>query len=164
MILQIEKLVQTVAHSLQAKNLRVATAESCTGGGLSYWLTSIAGSSAWFDRGFVTYSNAAKIALLDVPEETIQTFGAVSEETARAMAEGGLQKSQTDICMATTGIAGPGGGTVDKPVGTVWMAIAIKGQPTVSLLEVFAGDRATVREKTILYLLEKLADILQKKR
>lgn len=161
---QIEKLTEETGRLLQSQKLKLVTAESCTGGGLSYWITSIPGSSEWFERGFVTYSDIAKIELLDVAKETIANFGAVSKETACAMAEGALRRSQSDICIAITGIAGPGGGSAQKPVGTVWIAFAGRQLKTFAQVDVFPGDRQAVRTQTIIRALEKLADILQKNR
>lgn len=159
-----EKLAAETGRLLQSQQLKLVTAESCTGGGLSYWLTSIPGSSAWFERGFVTYSDAAKSELLAVPQEIIAEFGAVSEQTARAMAEGAIRRSQSDISIAITGIAGPGGGSAQKPVGTVWIAYAGRHLKTIAEVNHFPGDRQAVRNESIIRGLEKLADILQKNR
>src|SRR3990167_3251020 len=115
----IAKLAIATGIALKKHHLTLATAESCTGGGLSYWLTSVPHSSQWFERGFITYSNAAKIELLQVNPATLETFGAVSEPTAREMAEGALKHSQAKLSIAITGTAGPDGGTALKPVGTV---------------------------------------------
>ena len=125
--------------------LKIATVESCTGGLLAGALTSIAGSSDVVERGFVTYSNEAKSELVGVPAALIQTHGAVSEQVARAMAEGGVQRSPADIAVAVTGVAGPGGGTRDKPVGLVHIAAARTGHDTLHLARVFSGDRDDVR-------------------
>jgi len=127
----------------------VATAESCTGGLIAGCLTEIAGSSDVVDRGFVTYSNDAKNAMLEVPMALIEGHGAVSEPVARAMAEGALAKSLADITISVTGVAGPGGGTKDKPVGLVHFACAGRGRPTIAHHEVFPGDRADVRDSTV---------------
>lgn len=154
MIETVKLLVLETAKHLQERGLTLATAESCTGGGLSYWLTSVPGSSHWFERGFVTYSNAAKTSLLGVKENTIANYGAVSGETAIEMADGVLKFSPADIGVAITGIAGPDGGTQDKPVGTVWLALAMKNQPTVSQLQLFSGDRQAVRLAAIAKALE----------
>ena len=125
------------------------TAESCTGGGIAYAVTSVAGSSDWFERGYVTYSNASKQALLGVPAPTLRRHGAVSEPTARAMAQGALRRSGATIAVAVTGIAGPGGGSDEKPVGLVHLAAARRGHPTLHLRAVFPGDRTTVRLATV---------------
>ncbi|OGT37912.1 MAG: hypothetical protein A3F12_07170 [Gammaproteobacteria bacterium RIFCSPHIGHO2_12_FULL_38_14] len=133
---------------LLKQHLKLATAESCTGGGLSFWITSIPGSSTWFERGFVTYSNESKIEILGVKTETLEKYGAVSRETAIEMAEGALKKSHANIALAITGIAGPDGGSKEKPVGTVWIALA-DSQSTVASCTVYQGDRNIIRNKTI---------------
>ncbi len=149
MIDLIKQQVLEVAKKLQTKGLLLATAESCTGGGLSYWLTSVPGSSVWFERGFITYSNQAKMDLLGVRASTLDNHGAVSEETAHEMAEGILHNSPADLGLAITGIAGPDGGTPDKPVGTVWLAIAGKNLPVRAEVHIFTGDRQAVRLQAI---------------
>lgn len=141
--------IQPLANALLAQQAYVATAESCTGGGLAALLTSEAGSSAWFDRSFVTYSNAAKTEMLGVPAELIAEHGAVSQAVAIKMAEGALANSQADFTVAITGIAGPDGGSADKPVGTVWFAWASTRQITVSQMQCFAGDRTAVRNAAV---------------
>jgi len=141
----------------RAAKLKVATAESCTGGLVASALTDIAGSSDVVERGFVVYSNQAKIDLLGVRDELIARVGAVSEEVARAMAEGGLANSAADICVAITGIAGPGGGSPDKPVGLVHLACARKGRATLHDRRVFPGDRAAVRGASVDRALELIA-------
>jgi nicotinamide-nucleotide amidase len=138
----------------RAARLKVATAESCTGGLIAATLTAIAGSSDVVERGFVTYSNEAKTALVGVPEALIAAHGAVSEPVARAMAEGALDRSLAEIAVAVTGVAGPGGGSAEKPVGLVWFACAREGRPTVTAREVFPGDRAEVRRATVARALE----------
>ncbi len=148
MIDKIKQQVIQLGEQLKDLNLKLVTAESCTGGGLAYWITSVPGSSAWFDRGFVTYSNAAKEQLLGVNAMTLNTFGSVSEQTVREMAEGALQQSTADISIAITGIAGPEGGSVSKPVGTVWIGSTNKIQ-TISLLRIFSGDRQSIRMQSI---------------
>ncbi|MBI3444653.1 MAG: CinA family protein [Magnetospirillum sp.] len=139
------ELAAKVLDSLKARGLRLATAESCTGGLVAAALTAIAGSSSVVDRGFVTYSNEAKAEMLGIPMPLIVDKGAVSREVAVAMAEGALSHSGADVAVAITGIAGPGGGSADKPVGLVHFARAATGQPTVHLQQVFEGDRDTVR-------------------
>ncbi|QDJ10106.1 Competence-damaged family protein [Roseomonas mucosa] len=134
---------------LQAQGLTLATAESCTGGLIAAALTAIPGSSATVLAGFVTYSNGAKTAMLGVPEAVIASVGAVSEETARAMAEGALERSGADLAVAVTGIAGPGGAVPGKPVGTVWFGLARRGRPVRALRHVFPGDRTAVRAATV---------------
>lgn len=142
---------------LRARGVMVATAESCTGGLIAAALTEIAGSSDVVDRGFVTYSNAAKSAMLGVPAATIAAHGAVSEPVARAMAEGALSRSEATLAVAVTGVAGPGGGSAEKPVGTVWFGLATPGQPTRTERMVFPGDRRAVRQATVLHAFRLLA-------
>lgn len=147
---EILTLAETVLAEARAKGLMLATAESCTGGLVAGALTAIAGSSDVFERGFVTYTNNAKIQDLDVPQNTIETHGAVSDQTARAMAEGALTYSDADVSVAITGIAGPGGGTPEKPVGLVHFAAAREGRPTLTEAHRF-GDigRAEVRMASV---------------
>ncbi len=140
----------TQLHHLLIKNkLIVSTAESCTGGWIAKILTDIPGSSASFERGFVTYSNDAKQDMLGVNSQTLETSGAVSEQTVTEMAQGALKNSQASIAMAVSGIAGPSGGSVDKPVGTVWFAWFKEGQATRTQLRHFAGDRESVRHQSV---------------
>jgi len=134
---------------MEARRLTLATAESCTGGLIAAALTAIAGSSAVVTRGYVTYSNEAKAAMLGVPPELFGTVGAVSEEVARAMAEGTLRESGADMALSCTGIAGPGGATPGKPVGLVFIGCATTGAPTRVARHVFPGDRAAVRAATV---------------
>lgn len=150
---------ETVRISTE-KNLRLATAESCTGGLIAATITEITGCSSAFERGFVTYSNQAKIDCLGVPAAILETHGAVSEATARAMAEGALAHSRADVAVAVTGVAGPDGGTPDKPVGLVHLAAARHGRPTLHRIERFPGDRAEVRAATARTAFEMLLDIL----
>ena len=144
---------------LRAAGLMVATAESCTGGLIAGALTEIAGSSDVVDRGFVTYSNEAKMEMLGVPAALVEGHGAVSEPVARAMAEGALARSRAGVTVSVTGVAGPGGGSVEKPVGTVWFGAARRGGETVSERMVFAGDRSAVREATVRYALGLLGRV-----
>lgn len=146
---ELMELAKKVGRHLQQQGLTVATAESCTGGGIAYWLTSTPGSSAWFDRSFVTYSNEAKVNLVGVSIQTLQNHGAVSEQTAREMAEGTLYHSKADIAIGVTGIAGPGGGSPKKPVGTVWIAWAAHGKQTIAQVNVYPGDRLAIRQQAI---------------
>jgi nicotinamide-nucleotide amidase len=150
-------LAAELGRVLLARGWRVSVAESCTGGLVAGAITSVAGSSDWFDMGFVTYSNAAKAALLGVPAATLATHGAVSEETARAMATGALARSGADLAAAVTGIAGPSGGTPAKPVGTVCFAWAAKGGAVEATTRRFDGDRAAVRAASVNVVLEGLA-------
>jgi nicotinamide-nucleotide amidase len=141
--------VASLAQALRAKGCHLATAESCTGGLIAAACTSIAGSSDWFERGFVTYSNEAKTELIGVPPALITQHGAVSAEVARALAEGALAQARVDLAVAVTGIAGPGGATPGKPVGTVWMAVAQRGSSTHPVLLQLDGSRSDVREQTV---------------
>lgn len=146
-------------EQLRRDGSMVATAESCTGGLIAAALTEIAGSSDVVDRGFVTYSNAAKTAMLGVPAGLIEAHGAVSEPVARAMAEGALERSAAALTVAVTGVAGPGGGSAEKPVGTVWFGLARRGAATHSERHVFPGDRAAVRAATVLRAFELLGGV-----
>ena len=147
--------VQAVAETLLRRQWMLATAESCTGGMVAAACTDLAGSSSWFERGFVTYSNAAKTQMLDVDAQLIAAHGAVSEPVARAMAQGALQHSAAQVALAITGVAGPGGGSDAKPVGTVWFAFA--GPWGVhSEVQHFGGDRTAVRQAAALHALLRL--------
>ena len=141
--------------ALQQRGLQVATAESCTGGGIAEAITRIEGSSAWFGQGWVTYSNAAKVAQLGVPQPLLDAHGAVSREVVMAMAEGARQRAGADWGLAVSGVAGPGGGSIEKPVGTVWLAWAGSAETHVQCRQ-FAGDRSQVREQTVVLALEEL--------
>jgi nicotinamide-nucleotide amidase len=141
------KLAQQVFEKLSSQGLKLATAESCTGGMVAAAITDIAGSSTIFDRGFVTYSNAAKIELLNVPLELIEQYGAVSEQVASAMAQGAFKNSNADITIAITGIAGPTGGSTEKPVGLVWFAVATRNLTHVDCKKFGAVSRSEIREK-----------------
>ena len=153
-------LARKVGERLKAKGALLVTAESCTGGWVSQAVTAIAGSSNWFERGFVTYSNAAKEEMLGVRSATISKHGAVSEETAREMALGALQHSRGTIALAITGIAGPSGGSATKPVGTVCFAWARKGHDASAETRRFSGDREAVRRQSVDHALRKLLDLL----
>lgn len=146
--------VEALAAALRARGWMLATAESCTGGLISAACTSLAGSSDWFERGFVTYSNGAKSELLGVPEALIARNGAVSEEVACAMSEGALARSKAQVSVAVTGVAGPGGGSAAKPVGTVWLAVSTASGSTVAELLQLTGDRAAVRRQTLVCALD----------
>ena len=149
-------LAQRLGRVLAERRWTAATAESCTGGLIAGAITDVAGSSAWFDRGFVTYSNDAKSKLLGVRDETLAAHGAVSEATAREMAAGALARSAADIAVAVTGIAGPAGGSPGKPVGLVCFAWARRGGPVDALTMHFTGDRATVRSAAVAAALDGL--------
>lgn len=151
------RLAIQLGQQLLERGWMLALAESCTGGGIAAAITDIAGSSAYFDRGFVTYSNEAKQQLLGVPADLITRFGAVSQECAAAMAEGALLRSDAQIALSVTGIAGPDGGSAEKPVGTVWFGLAVEGKPVITELQSFKGDRATVRELAVEFALQRLA-------
>jgi nicotinamide-nucleotide amidase len=147
-----QALLDAAAALLDAcrvRHIKLATAESATGGLIAAALTAIAGSSDVVERGFVTYSNAAKTELLGVPAELIHAIGAVSEPVARKMAEGALQRSHADIAVSVTGVAGPGGGSADKPVGLVCFGLAQRGKPVASERHVFQGDRTGVRAAAV---------------
>lgn len=147
-------VVYPLAKFLQMQKLHIAVAESCTGGFIAQSLTAIAGSSSWFDRGFVTYSNAAKMQMLGVQAATLAQFGAVSAETALEMVVGALRHSESEMAIAVTGIAGPDGGSATKPVGTVFIAWGIKEQGNYCEQAHFAGDRLAVRTQTVIRSLE----------
>jgi len=158
--------VAAIARLCNARGWQVATAESCTGGLLAAACTEWAGSSAWFERGFVSYSNTAKTTLLDVSAGLIEAHGAVSEAVARVMAEGAVQHSRTHVALAVTGIAGPDGGSHHKPVGTVWFgwhvtAYASAPAATHSECRCFAGDRSAVRQATMRHALARLRQLLE---
>lgn len=149
-----QDLVKVIAAQLLQKKKMLATAESCTGGWIAQQLTAIAGSSEWFDCGFVTYSNDSKQQMLGVSENSLIKYGAVSSNVVVEMAEGVLNHSQATMSVATSGIAGPGGGSDDKPVGTVWFAWAQKGELTRSEKKCFSGDRESVRKQAVKYALQ----------
>ena len=148
-----------LADILQEKGWFMASAESCTGGLIAAACTELAGSSHWFERGFVTYSNAAKTELLCVDAALIERHGAVSEQVARAMAKGAVARSRAQVAVAVTGVAGPGGGSADKPVGTVWFGWATPGG-TVTEMKCFDGDRAAVRQASVAHALARLLELL----
>ncbi|HEY8353735.1 MAG TPA: CinA family protein [Methylophilaceae bacterium] len=153
------KLGAALGQALQQRGLMLALAESCTGGMASQYITAIPGSSAWFDAGLITYSNEAKMRMLAVRAETLTTYGAVSEQTAREMATGALTQSRAGISGAITGIAGPDGGSREKPVGTVCFAWATKTGLLVSATHHFQGDRAAVRTASVQALFERLMSL-----
>ena len=154
-----------IAHQLGEvlleKGWQLVCAESCTGGGIAAAVTDIAGSSQWFDRGFVTYSNQAKQDMLGVASETLEKHGAVSEQIVREMVAGALSRSGAQVSVAVSGIAGPGGGTDGKPVGTVCLAWQVAGREPVVRTEHFNGDRASVREQTVLSALQGLLNVIE---
>ncbi len=156
------QLAVRVGARLQARRWMLATAESCTGGGVAAALTEIAGSSAWFERGFVTYSNEAKTEMLGVPRDLIEQHGAVSEEVAQAMALGAVQRSRAQIALAITGVAGPGGGTLAKPVGLVCFGWASGSLTQTVETKHFSGDRAAVRQAAVTHALQGVLAQLEK--
>jgi nicotinamide-nucleotide amidase len=155
-------LVNKVSDELKKQRQTVATAESCTGGLLAHTLTNISGSSDYFNRGVISYSNISKQELLDVPEQELQEYGAVSQQVAESMAKGIRQKASVDYGLATTGIAGPTGGTKDKPVGLVYIAIATKDH-VIAKRFLFQGNRLTNKENTVTAILEMLLELLSLK-
>jgi nicotinamide-nucleotide amidase len=155
-----ERLAMALGHALLARGMRVATAESCTGGLVAAAMTAIAGSSEWFERGFVTYSNDAKCELLGVPRDVIATQGAVSEAAARAMADGALARSHADCTISVTGIAGPGGGTAQKPVGMVCFGWTLPTPPTAVITRHFDGTRGGIRAAAVEAALAGLLELL----
>lgn len=159
----IEILTEQLAERLAEKNLTLALAESCTGGMLAQQCTSLNGSSKWFECGFVTYSNASKIRLLGVQANVLDEYGAVSSVVAEQMATGVLNHSGADISASITGIAGPDGGSESKPVGTVYIATAVKNQPAHAIHHLFQGDRQSIREQTtqiaLMELLERVGTL-----
>lgn len=153
-------LALALGQRLKKHEWKLVTAESCTGGGLAYFITDIPGSSEWLERGYVTYSNTAKQELLGVETATLNQYGAVSQETAHAMAEGALKHSEAQISVAITGIAGPGGGSVDKPVGMVWFGWAGIHADTLTEVRHFSGDRHAVRKESIQFALQRLIEFV----
>jgi len=160
---QLHQLSEQVGNKLKDKGLWITCAESCTGGWVAKAITDIAGSSAWFDRGFVTYSNAAKHQLLGVAEVTLHEFGAVSEESVREMAQGALHAAGANLALSISGIAGPDGGTEAKPVGTVWFGFADSEDRIMALKRQFSGDRESVRLQAAVFSLQTaLNEFLEK--
>lgn len=152
----LERLAQDLGQRATAGGLRVTTAESCTGGWIAKLITDIAGSSAWFERGYVTYSNEAKAEMLGVPREVLVSEGAVSEAVVRLMAEGALLRAKADLAVAVSGVAGPGGGSAQKPVGTVWFAWARRHGDTIAETVRFPGDREAVRRSSVAHAMNGL--------
>ena len=155
---EFQELVDELAARLSGNGWKLATAESCTGGWIAKCCTDLAGSSAWFERGFVSYSNEAKMELLGVDSATLQSEGAVSEAVALQMAEGARRNSGVDLAVAVTGVAGPDGGTEDKPVGTVWFGWMVKGGESEAEVVQFPGDRDAIRRQTVVHALRGLLD------
>ena len=153
-------LAAQVGGALRSHGILLATAESCTGGGVAQAITEVAGSSGWFERGFITYSNLSKQQMLGVRETTLKEHGAVSEMTVREMVAGALQYSAAQAALAVSGIAGPDGGTLDKPVGTVWFAWGIKHGNTVAQRHQLKGNRAEVRAQAVHIALQGVINML----
>lgn len=153
-------LAQQLGEALLARGMTLATAESCTGGGVAQAVTDIAGSSAWFERGFVTYANVAKVEMLGVRQSTLEAHGAVSEMTVREMALGALGHSGAHIALAVSGIAGPGGGSATKPVGTVWFAWATRDGRVQVRLHQLSGDRSQIRAQAVQISLQGALEML----
>ncbi len=158
---ELEDLARRVGAALEARGLMVATAESCTGGWVAQAITAIAGSSGWFERGFVTYSNLAKEEMLGVSSVTLERFGAVSEAVAREMAQGALAHSRAGVALSITGIAGPGGGSPQKPVGTVCFGWARREGAVRVVTRHFEGDRRGVRLQSVAVALEGVLELLE---
>jgi nicotinamide-nucleotide amidase len=158
---ELERLAAQVGQALKARGWRLATAESCTGGWVAQAVTAVPGSSVWFDRGFVTYSNEAKQEMLGVQADTLAAFGAVSEATVGEMAAGALARSHAQAAIAISGIAGPGGGSADKPVGTVCFAWALAGQAVETTTRHLDGGRRAVRAASVQVALQGLLERLQ---
>jgi nicotinamide-nucleotide amidase len=154
-------LTERLAEAMLRNRHTLVTAESCTGGGIAHIVTSIPGASQWFDRGFVTYTNDAKREMLSVSQDILTRFGAVSEECAAAMVEGAITQSQADIAVSVTGIAGPDGGTQEKPVGTVCFGWCQRGAALRTTRVVFSGDREAVRQQSVLMAVQGLLDLLE---
>lgn len=155
---QLKQLSAINGQLLLQRQATVTTAESCTGGWIAKLFTDIAGSSAWFERAFITYSNEAKQQMVGVSEESLQQWGAVSEQVVKQMATGALKAANADFAIAVSGIAGPDGGTAEKPVGTVWFGFATAAGDTLTKRYVFQGDREAVRRQTVAMALQVLHD------
>lgn len=152
----IQDICLELGNALTKKKFRIALAESCTGGLVCQHLTNIPGSSFWFDRGFVTYSNESKMELLKVSQTSLTKFGAVSKEIASEMALGALNASHADIALSITGIAGPSGGSIEKPIGTVFFAIAYQNKVVFNVSKIFPGSRENIRESSCLFALNQV--------
>jgi nicotinamide-nucleotide amidase len=151
--------IEQMADLLQKSGLKLATAESCTGGMIAAACTDLAGSSHWFERGFVTYSNEAKCELLGVDAALIEAHGAVSEPVVRGMAFGAVRRSAAQVSIAVTGIAGPSGGSAEKPIGLVWFGFSVQGVLHSEMMR-FEGDRAAVRQQTVVHALQRCVALL----
>ena len=158
--MKLDQLAEQAGKALKHHAITLVTAESCTGGWVAREITAIPGSSHWFDRGFITYTNQSKQEMLGVQAVTLAEHGAVSEQTVREMAEGALQHSHAGVSIAISGIAGPGGGSIEKPVGTVWLAWAGTGRSTRTQVEYCKGDREQVRRQAVVTVLQGLLTYL----
>ena len=154
-------LAVNLGNRLKSLNWQLALAESCTGGAIAQAVTDVPGSSAWFDRGFVTYSNAAKLEMLGVKQTTLDDFGAVSQETALEMVAGTLAHSHANLALAVTGIAGPDGGSAEKPIGTVFISWQCRGHSGVCVKQCFSGDRLAIRRQVVGFCLYKLTTLAE---
>jgi len=161
LVLEMANLAARIGSCLQQRQMMLAVAESCTGGWVAQALTSVAGSSIWFERGFVTYSNDAKQEMLGVSSDVLLEYGAVSEQAVQAMAEGALRNSHAQVSLAISGVAGPDGGRPGKPVGTVCLGWAMTGADTVLRRELFLGDREQIRRQSVLVGLQGVLDIVE---
>ena len=159
--MELTDLAQALGERLSKRNMMLVTAESCTGGWVAQAVTAVPGSSDWFERGFVTYTNTAKQEMLGVSVDTLEQHGAVSEETVREMAQGALQHSHAQIALAVSGVAGPSGGSALKPVGTVCFGWAKKGAEPISRKMQFSGDREAVRRQAVVFALRGVLDLLK---
>jgi nicotinamide-nucleotide amidase len=159
--IELDDIIATMAKTFLVKGWRLSTAESCTGGLVSASITALAGSSEWFERGYITYSNQAKSEDIDVSQNLIEQYGAVSDQVARAMALGAKQNSGSDIALSITGIAGPSGGSPGKPVGTVCFAWVLSNDQMISETKHFDGDRQQIRQQACDFSLRKLLDLLR---
>lgn len=157
-----DQMLRKLAESLRVRDWKLAAAESCTGGWIAKCCTDLAGSSSWFERGYVTYSNEAKQQMLGVRVEALQMEGAVSQAVARQMAEGARRKAGVDVALSVTGIAGPDGGSAEKPVGTVWFGWSVDQRDTATELMRFVGDRDAVRRQTVGHALSRLLSLLDR--
>jgi nicotinamide-nucleotide amidase len=153
-------LAEAVGERFSKRGLMLATAESCTGGWIAQIVTAVSGSSVWFERGFVTYSNAAKQEMLGVTALTLAQYGAVSEETVKEMAQGAIQHSHAQVSVAVSGVAGPGGGSLEKPVGTVCFGWVRRGAEASSCKQHFEGDREAVRRQAVAFALQGVLDLV----
>lgn len=160
---ELQALSAALGYALQMRQWRVATAESCTGGGVAAAITLTPGSSAWFEYGFVSYANTAKQALLGVRPATLTQDGAVSEAVVLEMVSGALKIAEADIAVAVSGLAGPGGGSADKPVGSVWFAWGVASGERATALHQFPGDRIAVQQQAVIRALQGLLDLMHKK-